>query len=319
MPHLLEKAASLTLLRDRTELDERFARIVFDLTQAATLSLWRVVPGRAPVTLRECVALPERALRPNDLLLAKAPREWRECCATRRPVSRDQGATTRHVFPILNDRDIVGLLDIEQEGAPGEFPHALVGGFLRVYRNHVGLLEYGDHDELTGLLNRRTYARYFGQLTNAAAVSAVIAVADIDHFKRINDQFGHTYGDELLILLARIMRASFSGQDQLFRFGGEEFLALLTLGDAAEARNVLEGWRATVEATIFPQVGRVTMSIGFTHIQPGDSGAAAFGRADEALYVAKQTGRNQVLCYEHLVADGRLTEAKADGGEMELF
>ena len=181
MPHLLEKAASLTLLRDRTELDERFARIIYELTQAATLSLWRVQPASVPITLRECVALPERALRPNDLALPKAPREWRDCCATRRPVSRAQGNSTRHIFPILNDRDIVGLLDIEQEGPPGDFPHAAIGGFLRVYRNHVGLLEYGDHDELTGLLNRRNYAQYFGQISNVWPNCAVIAVADVDY------------------------------------------------------------------------------------------------------------------------------------------
>jgi diguanylate cyclase (GGDEF)-like protein len=319
MPHLLEKAASLTLLRDRTELDERFARIIYELTQAATLSLWRVQPASVPITLRECVALPERALRPNDLALPKAPREWRDCCATRRPVSRAQGNSTRHIFPILNDRDIVGLLDIEQEGPPEDFPQALVGGFLRVYRNHVGLLEYGDHDELTGLLNRRTYARYFGQISTVLPNCAVIAVADVDFFKRINDQFGHPYGDEVLILMARIMRNCFPGHDQLFRFGGEEFLALLSFSSINEARGALEAWRATVEATSFPQVGRVTLSIGFTTIRPDDSSAATFGRADEALYVAKQTGRNQVLCYEQLVAEGRLTEAKLEGGALELF
>jgi diguanylate cyclase (GGDEF)-like protein len=319
MPDLLEKAASLTLLRDRAELDERFARIVFDLTKAAALSLWRVLPGSHTIILRECVALPERSLRPNDLALGRAPREWRECCATRRAVSRTQGSSTRHIFPILNDRDIVGLLDIEQENPTEEFPHAAVGGFLRVYRNHVGLLEYGDHDELTGLLNRRTYARYFGEAGATAPGCAVIAVADVDFFKRINDQFGHPYGDEVLILMARIMRDCFPGQDQLFRFGGEEFLALQSFAHMDEARDVLEAWRATVEATNFPQVGRVTISIGYTVIHPADTGAAAFGRADEALYVAKQTGRNQVLRYEQLVAEGRLTETKLEGGALELF
>jgi diguanylate cyclase (GGDEF)-like protein len=115
------------------------------------------------------------------------------------------------------------------------------------------------------------------------------------------------------------MRACFRETDRLFRFGGEEFLAILPDSAQHEAALALERFRAAVEAFDFPQVGRVTLSIGFTTVLPGDTGSNAFGRADEALYVAKQSGRNQVRCYEDLVATGVLHPKMASGHGVELF
>ena len=146
-----------------------------------------------------------------------------------------------------------------------------------------------------------------------------LAVLDIDSFKRINDQFGHPYGDEVLVLLARLMGECFRDNDVTFRFGGEEFLVILPNTDLQDAEIVLERFRAKVEAFHFSQVGCVTVSIGFTKLLAGDSGPAAFGRADQALYVAKQSGRNQVQCYELLVAKGALASAVGHEQDVEMF
>jgi len=196
---------------------------------------------------------------------------------------------------------------------------SVVTGLMRVYGNHVGLLEYGHRDELTGLLNRRTFNTLFKEVAADSEARAIIAVADIDFFKRINDEFGHLYGDEVLILMARLLEASFAERDELFRFGGEEFLVLLRQESLETAWRALETFRVNVVEALFPQVGRVTVSIGFAAVQLGDTGAVAFGRADEALYVAKQRGRNQVQCHEWLVMEGSLAGEKRTGGQVELF
>ena len=141
---------------------------------------------------------------------------------------------------------------------------------------------------------------------------------DIDHFKRINDQFGHVYGDEVLILLANIMRGSFRNYDRLYRFGGEEFVVLMRKVSYEEVAHKLEFFRKKMEAYLFPQVGKVTISIGFIQINPGDSPSNVLGHADEALYFAKEHGRNQVQCYATLLEQGLLA-TKTLHQDAEMF
>jgi GGDEF domain-containing protein len=124
----------------------------------------------------------------------------------------------------------------------------LVSSILRVYRNFQGLLDYSERDTLTGLLNRKTFDGSFLRVvaqgdrrrtrTARSARKRIspetfwLGVADIDHFKLVNDTHGHLIGDEVLLLIARLMRSSFRFQDQLYRFGGEEFVVLLRGGNA---------------------------------------------------------------------------------------
>jgi diguanylate cyclase (GGDEF)-like protein len=142
---------------------------------------------------------------------------------------------------------------------------------------------------------------------------------DIDHFKRVNDNYGHLIGDEVLLLLARLMRSQFRFHDQLYRFGGEEFVVLMRCNGEAEAGKVLERMRAATAAHLFPQVGKITVSIGFSEVRAGDSPSGAFERADKAVYYAKEHGRDQVCSYAALVARGELENQAANVGDMELF
>ena len=132
-------------------------------------------------------------------------------------------------------------------------------------------------------------------------------------------RFGHPFGDEVLVLFAGVLRECFSDHDRLFRFGGEEFLVILDHATIDEAYHALESFRARVEAFRFPQVGPITASIGYTQAVAGDTGASAFGRADAALYIAKQSGRNQIRSHEMLVADGLIQGRIAVGQDVELF
>jgi diguanylate cyclase (GGDEF)-like protein len=113
------------------------------------------------------------------------------------------------------------------------------------------------------------------------------------------------YGDEVLILVANLLRASFRAQDRIFRFGGEEFMILLRSATLEDAQRIFERFRASVEQYNFPQVGRVTVSLGFVRIS-AQTPVVLLGHADQALYYAKTHGRNQVCQYEELVADGSL-------------
>jgi diguanylate cyclase (GGDEF)-like protein len=227
------------------------------------------------------------------------------------------------VFPILDEQRVLGLLEIEAERGLEAREETLVTGILRIVRNHLALLDYGERDTLTGLINRKTFDASFGKLRARAERGSDeepswIGVVDIDHFKAVNDNYGHLFGDEVLLLVSRLMRDCFRGADQLYRFGGEEFVVVLDHANAAGAAVAFNRFRATVGGYAFPQVGKVTVSIGYTVLQTSDSPAGAIERADAALYYAKQNGRDQVQGYEDLVNAGRLAR-KLERAELELF
>lgn len=200
----------------------------------------------------------------------------------------------------------------------------VIEGILGVYRNYQGLLDYSERDSLTGLLNRKTFDEKFSKIAlgcapedNTEPVNGErrkhidiqqqwLAVADIDHFKRVNDQFGHLYGDEVLILVANILKLSFRAQDRVFRFGGEEFVILLGSATREDARRIFERFRANVEKHEFPQVGQVTVSLGFACINLSETPVVILGHADQALYYAKEHGRNCIGNYEELIGNGAL-------------
>ncbi|OIQ67051.1 putative diguanylate cyclase YcdT [mine drainage metagenome] len=115
------------------------------------------------------------------------------------------------------------------------------------------------------------------------------------------------------------MRDTFRFHDQLYRFGGEEFVVLMHCAHGDQAAVALQRLRSNTERHVFPQVGQITVSIGFTEVRQGDSPSGAFERADKAVYYAKEHGRNQVCSFEELVAQCKLSTAPANVGEVELF
>ncbi|WLW64474.1 sensor domain-containing diguanylate cyclase [Achromobacter aegrifaciens] len=153
-------------------------------------------------------------------------------------------------------------------------------------------------DPMTGLLNRRAMTEVLNAYAADGASVAVIAM-DLDHFKRINDSFGHMTGDKVLIALTEVIRAGLRDQDRAFRVGGEEFIALLPTGSAEKACEVAERLRTAVARRLMPDsVGRVTISIGVAlWPQDGESASEVIRRADEALYASKQAGRNRVTLW----------------------
>ena len=180
----------------------------------------------------------------------------------------------------------------------------------RLYANFSRLLYESERDRLTGLRNRRSFDHHLHQLSGRMLEGSGerwwLALFDVDHFKRINDGYGHLYGDEVLLLLARIARELFKGEDRCYRYGGEEFAVLLSRGDDTAVEAALQELRGRIEAYPFPQVGRVTISIGCAPLEPRLGPAGAIDHADRALYAAKNAGRNRLVNHQRLVSEHRI-------------
>ncbi|MFW5450075.1 MAG: GGDEF domain-containing protein [Methylophagaceae bacterium] len=192
--------------------------------------------------------------------------------------------------------------------------------------NHLNRMLYASEtDHLTGLMNRQAFDRLLNEIENeedgspTAEESVYLGLIDIDFFKKINDNFGHVFGDEILILLARVMHDSFRNMDWLFRYGGEEFAVILRKTSPDDAHRILERLRETIENTDFSQVGPVTVSIGYSQRIKTESITNLIERADRALYYAKEHGRNQLSFYEGLLERGLIEESPHVVDDIELF
>ncbi len=153
-------------------------------------------------------------------------------------------------------------------------------------------------DALTGLANRR---RVMAELDNCvmkarlSQLPLVVAIFDIDHFKKVNDTYGHPEGDKVLKRIAQIASEQARGNDLIGRVGGEEFVWIIPGGSDGMARIMTERLRhAIAMGSAIDGLPGVTVSIGFTTLQAGDTSLSIFARADSALYDAKFAGRNQV-------------------------
>lgn len=155
-------------------------------------------------------------------------------------------------------------------------------------------------DPLTGLPNRAAWSeRVEREMLEWQAHGGHLAMAilDLDHFKRINDSYGHLAGDKVLKIVADQLRKRLRGHDFIARFGGEEFVLLLPQTSPAAAAQIAEVLRATVEACPFHFKGErvvITTSIGLGAFRPGERGDQVLKRADAALYRAKESGRNRI-------------------------
>jgi diguanylate cyclase (GGDEF)-like protein len=164
-------------------------------------------------------------------------------------------------------------------------------------QQNADLAEQSRTDPLTGLPNRRAMSAAL-----AAAVcdadgqprQTAVALLDIDHFKRVNDLYGHATGDHVLAELARLLRAHFAGQGLAARFGGEEFVVLMP--DTALATAQLQCDVLRMAVADLPLGIPLTISIGVAAHRHGDTVEQTLARADAALYQAKHQGRNRVLC-----------------------
>jgi len=158
-------------------------------------------------------------------------------------------------------------------------------------------------DGLTGVFNRRYFDIHVRQMVDKSKETkkpVCIMMFDVDHFKQVNDTYGHLAGDAVLKTLASVLKSSFRVTDLIARYGGEEFIVLLNNIDLHNSLQVAEKTRSLIEATEFAipaQVGIIhkTISIGVAEYHQGDTVEEFISKADKALYEAKETGRNKVV------------------------
>lgn len=164
-------------------------------------------------------------------------------------------------------------------------------------REHFDLAERVVRDKLTGAYNREFFAKHIQELIQDAASNKLILgciLFDIDHFKQVNDSYGHARGDLVLIRIVQLANRSLRQEDLLIRWGGEEFLILVRVPSIEQLVRVAENLRAHVEADSHPEVGKVTCSFGISLYQYPEPVEQSLERADQALYRAKALGRNRV-------------------------
>lgn len=177
--------------------------------------------------------------------------------------------------------------------------------------------ELATRDELTGLPNRRAMQDLMELERRRNLRSGrplLLAQLDIDHFKHVNDTHGHATGDRALQAFAGIVRASVRDTDVLARWGGEEFVLLLSDTQTEDARDLLERMRQAVAAMEIPHPAgtlSMTVSVGLAVHQPGDTVEQTLERADQALYTAKSLGRNRVVVAHAGPRGARATAAGA--------
>lgn len=173
-------------------------------------------------------------------------------------------------------------------------------GFFRVLDDFLWELENlcGKFDALTLLPNRQLLDQILTRELNRATrhqLPLSVVMVDLDHFKQLNDALGHLAGDEVLRQVSAILRARLRDYDVVGRYGGEEFLIILPETTASEAEQLMESLRQALEQAAFGGAcAPVTASFGVAQNRPGDRPVDLVGRADVALYVAKESGRNCV-------------------------
>ena len=338
-----DQIAELTSHRDREQLDVALAVALNDLLRPLAVTIRRCVGEgndrhwltRARLSAHSSVPTSDGPWSDLHTLPQLVAGDARCQAFSEQRMVQAPGLPHRTYFPLYGGDAVIGVIEIETLAAPDVTAQHTVQSVLRIYRNFERLLHYSERDSLTGLLNRKTFDENFmkatadlelptdplseGRRVGGSPCGYWIGVIDIDHFKRVNDLFGHLIGDEVLLLLSRLMGRSFRIHDRLYRFGGEEFLVLMRCHSEDDAVQAFERFRSNTELFQFPQVGTVTVSVGFTAVRPGDTPSGAFERADKAVYHAKANGRNQVCSHADLLSSGLLVEDEAKTGDVELF
>ena len=213
-----------------------------------------------------------------------------------------RGADFRATF--INQRRDGSLYHAEQSISPIYDEKGRVTHYVSVSKDiservdmEQALRHAATRDTLTGLYNRRYGEHLIEDALTRADTSGeplTLLVCDIDHFKRINDGFGHPTGDQVLRDTARILSQSVRSRDAVIRWGGEEFVILLDACPRGPAVELAERIRLRIHQHRHVEVGQVSLSIGLATRMPGESMEALIGRADAALYEAKRSGRNRL-------------------------
>jgi diguanylate cyclase (GGDEF)-like protein len=250
-------------------------------------------------------------------------------------ISESRQSSTRRIYPVIVNHAVKALLMVYARDM-SDAADQVARSFVQIYSNFMAVLDDNERDTLTGLFNRKAFDSHISELLDDAEkkldnelpeverrsagqdAHRWLGILDIDHFKSVNDTYGHLYGDEVLMIFANIMQQSFRKSDLLFRYGGEDFVVILTPASEKDAMKVFNRFRERLEVYDVPQVGHVTVSIGIARLTPNAHPATVLENADQSLYYAKENGRNRVANYHELIDQGIL-KPRSIVDEIELF
>lgn len=317
---LIDAVAQMTRSRQRDVLEASVVGMLADAIYPDTLRLFRLVPvgnrmvvhcraealGREPVRLNP---LPPRAgaLPPVELFPWVA--DWLRGAAAE-PIEYARPAGCCYLFPISDGLQACGWVEMEHPRTLGDAERQLVAGLLAIFANHLSVIEYGERDALTGLANRKTFEDAFQQALRALPDRAGgspeapdtgcwLGIVDVDHFKQVNDTYGHRAGDLVLAAVGATLAATSREGEMAARYGGEEFVLIMPIVESAEAlAAAAERFRREIAAQQIDVDGlilNVTASIGAiaaTSFASQDAATALTEAADRLLYQAKHGGRN---------------------------
>jgi diguanylate cyclase (GGDEF)-like protein len=239
-----------------------------------------------------------------------------------------------------HNRTIEQFLVLEIQEKTDKIQSYVLSGILSIYDNFISLLNESQVDELTGLANRKTFEYAISKVFDASSLpyktvdndkrlntsktkdsldSYWLAMLDIDHFKLVNDKYGHIYGDEILIHFAKIIKSAFRNSDLQFRFGGEEFVILLKAATKEDCFDTLLRFKKNVENYNFPKINQITVSIGAVEFKKGAFHVTTIDYADQALYHSKKSGRNTITFFEDMLIAGSAELLNFEEGEVDLF
>jgi len=342
---LLESAINITDERDKKSLEKGLIDTISSFISYDCIILLRTSRNSENNILTLAASTPKGAYKQKLTLathehgeqLVVCDEQIKHCIANQQPVSVTNEKQNRTLFPIVINNTVISIIDIYGCQCD-KFMDKLIHGFIRIYSNFLAIIADNEHDVLTGLLNRKTFDTHLSELLSETESNNDIddfsgterrnkhednnhhwfGILDIDHFKNINDKFGHVYGDEVLLLFADLMRETFRSSDLLFRYGGEEFVVVLSPVEESAAQKIFERFRKQVENFNFPQVGYITVSIGTISINKQEHPTTILEHADQALYFAKEHGRNQIQDYHQLIESGMLKTRQVES-DIELF
>lgn len=341
--HLLESIINITEERDKKILTRSLLEVLSELIHFDLLTFLNKPRRSCGEYLEITASHPRNAFRNiyEPLLHGTTERQVKTDksmaqCLNKATIVKaaTQNGLIRKTYPIIVNNDVMAILDTYGHEHT-EYEEKLITSIIRIYSNFVAVVIDNELDTLTGLLNRKTFDSQLSKLLLPDATKPFddsyndcriknrdihhwLGVLDIDHFKSINDKFGHIYGDEVLLLFAEQMKKSLRSNDLLFRYGGEEFVVVLTNTTESDAMMVFDQFRQQIESMRFPQVGKVTVSIGVVKAEKQSHTATLLEYADKALYYAKENGRNQVCSYFELIRSGLLEIRKIESA-IELF
>jgi len=341
---ILQSVVNITKQRDLDSLEYSLVATLAEMLPVIGISILKSVKDNDIVSAEEVVRLiiddqqHDTYTWSNDGTIVALDQNYLDCINDSKIITyKHEEGFTRSLFPIDDDTQTIGCLVVDSnEDLTGQMK--LISGFSKVYQNYMIIFNESERDKLTGLFNRRTFEKklskllksqqYNNQLYDAANMqdrrqydrdaTAWLIITDIDNFKRVNDTYGHVFGDEVILTISQIMKSCFRHSDLLFRVGGEEFVILLEPVRQKTAEKLIDKFRRAISEHKFSQIDTITVSAGYTSISEKDYPPTVLENADKALYFAKEHGRNCSYNYEKLVKKGMITSAKK-AGSVDLF